>query len=54
MLHLETGKYAFFVWSAYGITAAVFAILIASSLNHARRWKKKAQDLSGKAELARK
>ena len=47
MLHLETGKYAFFVWSAYGITALVFAILIASSLNHARRWKKRYEELSG-------
>jgi len=46
MLNLETGKYAFFVWSAYGITAAVFLILILSSLNHARRWKKKAQELA--------
>jgi heme exporter protein D len=54
MPHFETGKYAFFVWSAYGITALVFAILIVSSLNHSRRWKKKAQDLIGKPELARK
>jgi heme exporter protein D len=48
MLNLETGKYAFFVWSAYGITGAVFLILILSSLNHARRWKKKAQELAPK------
>jgi heme exporter protein D len=54
MLNLETGKYAFFVWSAYGITALVFLILIAASLNHARRWKARAVDLAGKAELARK
>ncbi len=48
MLHLETGKYAFFVWSAYGITAVVFVVLIASSLNHSRRWKKKAEELTRK------
>jgi len=48
MLHLDTGKYAFFVWSAYGVTALVFAILIAGSLNHARRWKAKAGELAGK------
>ena len=27
MIHWETGKYAFFVWTAYGVTAGVFAIL---------------------------
>ena len=48
MLNLETGKYAFFVWSAYGITAGVFLILIAASLNHARRWRKRAEELTRK------
>jgi heme exporter protein D len=43
MLHLETGKYAFFVWTAYGLTAAVFVVLIAASLSHARRWRKRAE-----------
>lgn len=48
MLHLDTGKYAFFVWSAYGITAFVFVVLIAASLNHSRRWKKRAEELGRK------
>ena len=48
MLHLETGKYAFFVWTAYGLTALVFAALIASTLSHARRWKKRAEAYSRK------
>jgi len=46
MLHLETGKYAFFVWSAYGITAAMFVAMIAGSLAHARRWRRRAQALA--------
>lgn len=46
MLHLETGKYALFVWPAYGLTALVFAVLIATSLGHARRWRKRAQALA--------
>jgi heme exporter protein D len=50
MPSFETGKYAFFVWTAYGITALVFVILIATALNHSRRWKKKAQELIGKQE----
>jgi heme exporter protein D len=48
MLHLETGKYAFFVWTAYGLTAVVFVVLIASSLAHARRWRVRAESLGRK------
>ena len=48
MPHFETGKYAFFIWTAYGITAAVFMVMIASSLAHARRWKARARALSRK------
>lgn len=44
----DTGRYAVFIWSAYAVTAAVFAILVVSSLAHARRWKKRAEELSGK------
>lgn len=48
MLHLETGKYAFFVWTAYGLTAGVFAVMIVSSLTHARRWRKRTEALTRK------
>ena len=48
MLHLDTGKYAFFVWSAYAITALVFAILIVGALAHARRWRRRAEQLARK------
>ncbi len=48
MLHLETGKYAVYVWSAYGLTALVFAVLIGASLNHARHWRKRAEALARK------
>jgi heme exporter protein D len=40
----STGKYAAFIWPAYAVTAAVFAGLVWSSLAHARRWKKRAQE----------
>jgi heme exporter protein D len=46
MLDFDTGKYAFFVWTAYGVTAAVFAILTISSLLHARRWRKRFEELN--------
>ena len=48
MLHLETGKYAFYVWTAYGLTGAVFAFLIVGALNHSRRWKARYEALSRK------
>jgi heme exporter protein D len=44
MLDLDAGKYAAFVWPAFGLTAAVFAVMIWTSLAHARRWRKAAQD----------
>ena len=42
------GKYAAYIWPAYIVTAAVFLILIASSLTHARRWKRRAEELGRK------
>lgn len=48
MPSLETGKYAAFVWPAYAVTALVFIVLIAGSLAHARRWRKKAEELARK------
>ena len=48
MLNLETGKYAFYVWTSYGLTAAVFALMIVGSLLHSRRWKARAQALGRK------
>lgn len=40
MLDLDAGKYAVFVWPAYGLTVVVFTVLIADSLARARRWKR--------------
>ena len=48
MPHFETGKYAFFIWTAYGITAGVFVLMIVGSLAHARRWKARAEALARK------
>jgi heme exporter protein D len=49
MIDLDTGKYAFFVWTAYGLSAGVFAILTVSALLHVRRWKARAEALGAKA-----
>jgi len=48
MLHLETGKYAFYVWTAYGLTAAAFVAMILGALAHSRRWKARAEALARK------
>ena len=40
MLDFDAGKYAPFVWPAYGLTALVFAVLIGDSVGRARRWKR--------------
>jgi heme exporter protein D len=38
MLDLDMGKYAAFVWPAWGITAVVLGALTARALIGARRW----------------
>ena len=41
-------KYAEFIVPAFAITIAVFAAMIGFSLNHARRWRKRYEELAGK------
>jgi len=40
------GKYAAYILTAYGLTAAVFAVLILGALSHARRWRRRAEALT--------
>jgi heme exporter protein D len=42
------GKYAAFIVPAFAVTAIVFAGMIGLSLHHARRWRKRYEELSGK------
>ncbi|MDB5449604.1 MAG: ccmD [Phenylobacterium sp.] len=48
MLDFDAGKYAAFVWPAYGITALVFVMMIVGALAHARRWRRRAEELARK------
>ena len=48
MPDFDVGKYAAFIWPAYAVTALALAVLVWSSLNHARRWKRRFKELSGK------
>ena len=40
--------YAEYIVPAFAVTAIVFAGLIGSSLSHARRWKKRYEELASK------
>ncbi|MFN3574265.1 MAG: heme exporter protein CcmD [Phenylobacterium sp.] len=52
MLDLDAGAYAAFVWPAFAITALVFALMVGSSLNHARHWRARTEALRQTAEAA--
>jgi heme exporter protein D len=43
-MDLHAGKYAAYIWPAYAVTAVVFAVMIAGSLRHARRWRRRAEE----------
>jgi len=43
MPDFDASPYAAFVWPAFAATALVFAWMVLSSLAHARRWKRRAQ-----------
>jgi heme exporter protein D len=47
MLGQLVGKYAAFIVPAFAVTAIAFAGMIALSLSHARRWRKRYEELSG-------
>ena len=42
---LSAGKYAAFIWPAYGVGALGFAWMIIDTLGRARRWRRKADRL---------
>ena len=43
MFDFDAGRYAVFVWPAYGVTALVFLVLILDTLLRARRWRRAAE-----------
>lgn len=54
MFDFNAGKYALFVWPAYGLTALVFVVLIADTLGRARRWREAVRRLEQDAAQARR
>ncbi|RZJ29603.1 MAG: heme exporter protein CcmD [Brevundimonas sp.] len=49
MLDLDMGKYAAYVWPAWGISAVVLAALAARALIASRRWKTELKALEDRA-----
>jgi heme exporter protein D len=45
-------KYAEFIVPAFAVTAVVFAGMIGFSLNHARRWRRRYEELTRKGTEA--
>ena len=46
-------QYAAFIIPAFVITAGVFIGMIALSLNHARHWRRRYEELSARAKAAK-
>jgi heme exporter protein D len=42
-LHLDAGKYALFLWPAYGLSAATLIGLIVESVLRSARWRREAE-----------
>ena len=43
MPNLELGKYAFYIWPPYIVSALVIAGLVADTLLRSRRWKREVE-----------
>jgi heme exporter protein D len=46
----DAGKYAFYVWTSFGVTAVVVAWMIADSLARAGKWKREAERLQAQKD----
>ena len=49
-LDFDAGKYAFYVWGAYGASAAVIGWMIADTLLRSARWRREAERLQAEKD----
>jgi len=49
-LDLDAGKYAFYVWAAYGASAVVIAAMVADTLIRSGRWRREAERLQAQKD----
>jgi len=52
-LDFDAGKYAVYMWPAFGLTAIAFAWMIVDSLVQARRWKRELERLQAQDTASR-
>jgi heme exporter protein D len=53
MLHLDAGRYAAFLWPAYGVTVVALGWLVFDSLNRSRRWRREVETREAARKQAR-
>ena len=53
-LDFDAGKYAFYVWAAYGASAGVIAAMVAETLIRAARWRREAERLQAQKDAKAK
>ncbi|MBS0297336.1 MAG: heme exporter protein CcmD [Proteobacteria bacterium] len=49
-MHLDMGKYAFYVWAGWGLTVLILGGLVADTLARARRWAREVERLERRGE----
>ena len=49
----DAGKYAFFVWTSYGVSALVVAWMIFDSFSRAAKWRKEAERLQAQKDASK-
>ena len=53
-LDLDAGKYAFYVWTAYGASAVVIVAMIADTLVRSAKWRRQAERLQAEKDARAK
>ncbi|WP_425995336.1 heme exporter protein CcmD [Caulobacter sp. DWR1-3-2b1] len=52
-MDFDAGKYAIYIWPAFGITISAFAWMIVDSLAQARRWRAELERLQAELDANR-
>ena len=53
-LDLDAGKYAFYVWTAYGASAVIIVAMIADTLVRSAKWRRRAERLQAEKDARAK
>ena len=53
-LDLDAGKYAFYVWTAYGASAVIIVAMIADTLVRCAKWRRQAERLQAEKDARAK